>query len=206
MLGLFGSKTKALIIVDVQNDFAPGGALAVPKGDEVVPFINSVLGEYKIVVATKDWHPKNHCSFASTHPGKKVGDRVDLEDGSQLLWPDHCVQGSPGAEFVKGLDAGKIQKTFQKGIDPDIDSYSGLFDNGFKRDTGLAKYLKDNKASEVAIVGLATDYTVKFTALDCKKQGFNVTVLRKGCRALNIKPDDEEKALAEMRAAGVTVK
>lgn len=206
MLGLFGSKTKALIIVDVQNDFAPGGALAVPKGDEVVPFINSVMGDYKIIVATKDWHPRNHCSFASVHPGKKIGDRVDLEDGSQLLWPDHCVQGSPGAEFVKGLEAGKVQKTFQKGIDPDIDSYSGLFDNGFKRDTGLAKHLKDNKVTEVAVVGLATDYTVKYTALDCKKAGFEVTLLRKGCPALNVKPDDEEKALAELRASGVAVK
>jgi nicotinamidase/pyrazinamidase len=206
MFGLFKSKVKALIIVDVQNDFVPGGALAVPKGDEVVPFINQLQRDFEIIVATKDWHPKGHVSFASTHPRTKVGERVQLEVGSQLLWPDHCVQGTPGAELVKDLETAKIQKTFLKGVDANIDSYSGMFDNGNLRETGLRSFLRERNVKEVTIVGLATEYTVKLTAVDCKKQGFDVTVLLDGCRSLEVKPGDTERAIREMKGIGILVK
>jgi len=207
MLGFFKkNKIKALVVVDVQNDFVPGGALAVPKGDEVVPVINKLLPDYELVVATKDWHPKGHISFASRHPGSSVGDRVDVDSGSQRVWPDHCVQGTPGAEFAKGLTTAKFAKVFEKGIDPNVDSYSALFDNDQCRATGLEDWLKKNKVEEVYIVGLATDYTVKYTALDCAKAGYKTYVIKEGCRAANFAAGDEERALKEMQTAGVTVK
>lgn len=205
MFGLF-KKTKALIVVDVQTDFCPGGALPVPKGDEVVPAINKLIGEFELVVATRDWHPRNHCSFAASHPGGKVGERVDLERGSQLLWPVHCVQSTPGAEFAKGLDKSKFVKTFDKGIDRDIDSYSGFYDNDRGRSTGLEEFLKLKKADEVHIVGLATDYCVKYTALDCVKAGFKTTIHSEGCRGLDVNPGDVDRVIAEMKRAGVTIK
>lgn len=206
MLGLFKKKVKALVVVDVQNDFVPGGALAVPKGDEVVTFINKLQNDFDLIVATKDWHPRNHVSFASRHPGCNVGDRVELESGSQRLWPDHCVQGTAGAEFVQGLDVAKFAKVFQKGTDPEVDSYSALFDNDRRRATGLGDWLKVNKVEEVHIVGLATDYTVKYTALDCAKAGFKTYVHKDGCRAVNVAAGDDERSLREMQTAGVTVK
>jgi nicotinamidase/pyrazinamidase len=201
-MGLFSKPT--LIILDVQNDFVPGGALPVPDGNEVVPFINGIIGKYKSVVATKDWHPPKHCSFASKHPGKFAGDRVDLEGMSQVLWPDHCIQDTPGADYAAGLETDKIEKVFEKGVNPRIDSYSGLYDNDFGRATGLEDYLKEHKVKEAHIVGLATDYTVKFTALDCVKAGFATTVLLKGCRALA--KATEEEALEEMKRHGVKIK
>lgn len=207
MLGLFKkNKVKALVVVDVQNDFVPGGALAVPKGDEVVPVINKLLAEYDLVVATKDWHPRGHVSFASRHPGTSVGDRVELDSGTQRVWPDHCVQGTPGAEFAKGLTTVKFAKVFEKGSDPNVDSYSALFDNDQRRATGLGDWLKANKVEEVYIVGLATDYTVKYTALDCAKAGYKTFVLKDGCRAVNMAAGDEERSIREMQTAGVTVK
>jgi nicotinamidase/pyrazinamidase len=206
MFGLFKSKTRTLIVVDMQNDFVPGGALAVPAGDEVVPVINRLIEDYPIVVATKDWHPTGHCSFASSHPHYKVGDRAQLEAGSQLLWPDHCVQGSLGAEFVPGLTTSKFQRVFQKGIQVEIDSYSGMFDNGNQRETGLRKFLQEHQVKEVHIVGLATEYTVKFTAVDCRRQNLDVTVLLAGCRSLEVKPGDTEKAIREMKSIGIHVK
>ncbi len=206
MFGLFKSHPKALVIVDVQNDFVPGGALPVPHGDQIVPVINKLQKDFELVVATKDWHPEGHCSFASAHPGHAVGERIGLDIGSQLLWPDHCVQGSSGAEFVAGLETGKIQKIFEKGVDPQIDSYSGMYDNGNLRETGLRAYLKENKVTDVYIVGLATEFTVKFTALDCKREGFNVHVVKDGCRGLEQKPGDTEKALNDMKHVGVHIK
>lgn len=205
MLGLF-KKKKALVIVDVQNDFLPGGALAVPKGDEVVPVINKLQPDYDLVVATKDLHPPRHCSFASTHSGHRVGDRVDLERGSQLLWPDHCVKGTKGAEFAPGLQSAKVAKVFEKGIDADIDSYSALYDNDRGRATGLEDYLKQQKIGEVHIVGLATDYTVKYTALDCQKAGFKTHVILEGCRGIDSNAGDVSRAVQEMKNAGVQVK
>lgn len=207
MLGLFNKKKiKALVVVDVQNDFIPGGALAVPKGDEVVPVINQLQPDYELIVATKDWHPRGHISFASRHPGTKVGDRVDLDSGSQRVWPDHCVQGTPGAEFAKGLTTNKFAKVFEKGIDPNVDSYSALYDNDQCRATGLEEWLKKNKVEEVYVVGLATDYTVKYTALDCAKAGYKTFVIKDACRAVNMTAGDEDRALHEMKTAGVTVK
>ena len=196
---------RALILVDIQNDFVPGGALAVPDGDAVVAVANGLLPHYERVVATQDWHPADHGSFASQHPGHSVGDVIQLHGLTQILWPDHCIQETPGAELVEGLDRGAIQAVFPKGTDPGIDSYSGFFDNGKRRATGLGKHLRGEGVEEVHVVGLATDYCVKFTALDAAALGFETVVIEDGCRGVELAPGDIEKALAEMRASGITV-
>ena len=196
---------KALIIVDVQNDFIPGGSLAVPEGDRVVAVINDLQLKYDLVIATQDWHPATHGSFASNHPGKKPGDIISLNGLTQILWPDHCVQDSAGAQFVVGLQLAKIARIFRKGTDPEVDSYSGLFDNGHRKDTGLGDYLKDQKVDDVYIVGLATDYCVKFTALDCRNLSFRTHVIAAACRAVNLQSRDGEDALDQLRRAGVIV-
>lgn len=196
---------KALIIVDVQNDFIPGGALAVPAGDQVVDAINTLQPKFDLVVATQDWHPAHHGSFASNHADKQPGEIISLNGLTQILWPDHCVQDTPGAQFVKELHTAKIAKVFRKGTDPEVDSYSGLFDNGHRKDTGLGDFLKDQKVDDVYVVGLATDYCVKFTALDCRTLGFRTHIIQAGCRAVNLQPDDGEQALDQMRRAGVLV-
>src|SRR5688572_15626086 len=154
----------ALVLVDLQNDFCPGGALAVADGDRVVPLANALARSKKfdLVVATQDWHPPDHASFAANHPGREVGDHIDLEGLPQILWPAHCVQGTWGAGLHPALDATRIDKVFQKGIDPALDSYSGFFDNGHRRSTGLGDYLKAAGITDVYILGLATDYCVKF--------------------------------------------
>jgi nicotinamidase/pyrazinamidase len=200
-----GMTKKALIIVDVQNDFIPGGALPVPEGHQVVAVINELQLKFELVVATQDWHPAGHGSFASSHPGKNPGDIISLNGLTQILWPDHCVQGTLGAQFVQNLHIAKIARVFRKGTDPEVDSYSGLFDNGHRKDTGLGDYLKDQKVDDVYIVGLATDYCVKFTALDCRDLGFRTHVLQAGCRAVNLQAGDGEHALDQMRRAGVLV-
>jgi len=194
---------KALIIVDVQNDFCPGGALGVPDGDKIIPIINRIQGDYDLVVATKDWHPANHGSFAASHEGKQVQDIVRLGGLPQILWPVHCVQGTEGAEFVKELDTSHIAKVFEKGTDPEIDPYSGLYDNGHKKATGLSEYLKENGIEEVAIAGLATDYCVKFTAMDARQDGFKTKVILGACRGVNLIPTDVDTAIREMRLAGI---
>jgi nicotinamidase/pyrazinamidase len=192
---------RALILVDIQNDFLPGGALAVPNGDEVVPIANKVMQEIDLVVATQDWHPANHGSFAANHAGKNPGDVIDLHGLRQILWPVHCVQGTTGAEFAPGLDASRIKKVFQKGTDPAIDSYSGFFDNGHRRSTGLGDYLLEQHVSQVLVMGLATDYCVKFTALDSiQRLGFSTYVIRDGCRGVNLQPGDTDRAFEEMTA------
>ncbi|HSH94739.1 MAG TPA: bifunctional nicotinamidase/pyrazinamidase [Roseimicrobium sp.] len=196
---------NALIIVDVQNDFVPGGSLAVPEGDRVVEVINRIESRFDFIVATQDWHPANHGSFAANHPAHKPGEIVDLNGLPQILWPVHCVQDTFGAEFVKGLDQRRVHKVFHKGTDPKVDSYSGLFDNGHKKDTGLAKYLQDQNVTDVFIVGLATDYCVKFTALDAKKMGFKTHVIAEGCRGVNLQPGDVDRAYEDMRKAGIIV-
>lgn len=196
---------RSLIIVDVQNDFCPGGALAVPDGDKVVPFINKLQSDFDVVVATKDWHPANHGSFATSHEGKKPQDIVRLGGLPQILWPDHCIQGTEGAEFVKDLDISNVSKIFEKGTDPEIDSYSGLYDNGHKKATGLSEYLKEQGVDEVHIAGLATDYCVKFTALDARQDGFKTKVVLGGCRGVNLIPTDVDTAVREMRLAGVEI-
>lgn len=196
---------RALILVDIQNDFIPGGALAVAEGDRIVPIANRVQSAFDLVVATQDWHPANHGSFASQHPGRKPGDVIDLNGIAQVLWPDHCVQGSKGAEFHPRLDASRIARIFQKGVDPEIDSYSGFFDNGHRRGTGLAEYLRSKHVTDVYIAGLATDYCVKFTSLDARTLGLRTFVIEDACRGVNLAPGDSATALDQMRAAGVNV-
>jgi nicotinamidase/pyrazinamidase len=194
---------KAFIIVDIQYDFIPGGALAVPEGDRVIPVINALQKHFDLVVATQDWHPAGHGSFASAHPGHKPGDIIQLNGLTQILWPDHCVQGSPGAEFVKDLDRSKVRRVFQKGTDPGVDSYSGLFDNGHRKDTGLGDFLRDQGVTDVYIAGLAADYCVKFTALDVVNLGYRTHVYRNACRGVNLYPTDVEQSYDTMKRAGV---
>ena len=177
---------RALILVDIQNDFCPGGSLAVREGDEIVPIVNELQKHFDLVVATKDWHPQGHSSFA-------------------MLWPPHCVQGTRGAEFVPTLDTSRIARTFLKGTDMEVDSYSGFFDNEHRRATGLGDYLKAQGVNEVVIVGLATDYCVKYTALDALALGFNTTVVRDACRGVEVNAGDTERALAEMAEAGAEI-
>jgi nicotinamidase/pyrazinamidase len=193
---------NALILVDIQNDFVPGGALAVPNGDEVVPVANRVMPSYGLIVATKDWHPENHKSFASQHPGNNVGDVIDLGGLKQVLWPDHCVQRTHGAELVNGLNQKLINKVFYKGTDPNIDSYSGFFDNNHRKSTGLGDFLKQQRVDEVYILGLATDYCVKYTVLDSVELGFTTHVILEGCRGIDVNPGDCKKAINEMKQAG----
>jgi nicotinamidase/pyrazinamidase len=195
---------RALIVVDVQNDFCPGGALAVKDGDQVVAVINKLMPKFDLIVATKDWHPANHMSFAVNHPGKNVFEATDLDGLPQVLWPAHCIQGTPGAELHKKLDTDSIDNVVCKGLNPRVDSYSGFFDNGRKARTGLDDYLKANKITEVYVAGLATDYCVKFTAIDAAKLGYKTCVVLDACRGVGINEKDIEKAVAEMRSAGVT--
>lgn len=197
---------RALILVDLQRDFCPGGALAVPDGDAVVGPCNALAKAYPLVVATQDWHPKGHGSFASSAPGRQVGQVGELEGQAQVWWPDHCVAGSLGAEFHPDLDLGPVAAVFRKGMDPAIDSYSGFQDNGGRRSTGLAAYLKGLGVEAVDVVGLATDYCVKATALDALAAGFAVGLVPEACRAVNLQPEDGAKALAELAAAGVRLR
>ena len=196
---------KALILVDVQNDFLPGGALAVPDGDKVIPVANKLQPRFPLVVATQDWHPANHGSFAANHHGKKVFEQIDLSGLPQTLWPVHCVQNTKGAELAAGLNRERITKIFPKGTEPGIDSYSGLFDNGHRKSTGLGEWLKARGVTEVFVCGLATDYCVKFTALDAAQRGFKTHFIEDASRGVNLQPNDVRDAIAEMKRAGVTV-
>ncbi len=196
---------NALILVDIQNDFLPGGALAVPDGNAVIPVANRIQPLFPLVVATQDWHPANHGSFAANHPGKKPFEQIDLNGLPQTLWPVHCVQKTPGADFAKTLDQSRWNKVFQKGTDPLIDSYSGLFDNGHRKATGLGDYLKAKGVTKVYVLGLATDYCVKFTALDTKALGLDTYLVLDGCRGVNLVPRDVDRAVDEMRKAGIHV-
>jgi len=193
---------QALILVDIQNDFLPGGALPVPAGDEVVAVANRLLERFSLVVATQDWHPPDHRSFASQHPGRQPGDSIQLCGLPQTLWPDHCVQGTWGAEFAPGLAIHRIAHVFRKGSDRDIDSYSGFFDNGHLRSTGLGEFLQARGATELVIAGLATDYCVRFSVRDALQLGFRVCVIEDGCRGVNLQPADAARALQEMEDAG----
>jgi len=197
---------NALIIVDMQNDFVEGGALAVPGGKELVPLVNRLQPHFDLVIATQDWHPANHGSFAANHPGRKTFELIELGGLPQALWPVHCVQNTPGADFVPGLDRSRWAAVFQKGTDPEIDSYSGLFDNGKRRATGLGDFLKERGVDQVYVLGLATDYCVKFTALDTLALGFETSLIEDASRGVDLQPGDVEKAINEMRQAGVTIK
>jgi nicotinamidase/pyrazinamidase len=193
---------KALLLVDIQNDFLPGGALAVPNGDAVIAVANRLMPVYPLVVATQDWHPAGHQSFASAHPGRSVGDVVDLHGMQQILWPDHCVQDTPGAELCGDLDRRRIAAVVRKGTDPQFDSYSGFHDNGRQKSTGLARLLRDRGATGVDVMGLATDYCVKFTVLDALAEGFDTSLLITGCRGVERQPGDCARAIEAMQKAG----
>ena len=196
---------RALIVVDVQNDFCPGGALAVRDGDAVVPIINDLMDDYDVVVATQDWHPADHLSFAMNHESKNVGDVIELNGQSQVLWPSHCVQNSSGAEFHPDLDTKKFERVFHKGELRHVDSYSGFFDNDHQHATGLGKYLREQNVDAVTVCGLATDYCVKATALDAQELGFKTRLLSAACRGVDLQSGDSERSIEEMRAQGVEI-
>ena len=196
---------EALILTDIQNDFLPGGALAVPRGDEVVEPANRLASRFELVVATQDWHPPGHGSFASSHEGKKPGDVIELAGLEQVLWPDHCVQGTHGAAFAPGLSRERIAEVFRKGDDPDLDSYSGFFDNAGRKSTGLGDYLKGQGVTGVYVCGLATDYCVKFTALDAIGLGFRTYLIEDACRGVELQPGDVQRTIEEMKEKGIEV-
>ncbi|WP_192349666.1 bifunctional nicotinamidase/pyrazinamidase [Algoriphagus sp. Y33] len=196
-------KNSVLLIIDVQNDFLPGGALAVNQGDEVVSVINALQEEFDFIVATQDFHPADHGSFAANHPDKNPGEVIELNGLTQVLWPIHCVQGSEGAEFHEELNPIKWKAIFQKGKNPGVDSYSGFFDNARRGDTGLGDFLQNEGIMNVFVTGLAQDYCVKFTALDSVSLGFNTYLITDATRAVNLNPKDGDLALEEMKNAGV---
>lgn len=192
---------KTLVIVDVQNDFIKGGSLEVPEGQNVIEPINNIIKDYDLVIATKDWHPKDHVSFASNHKDKNIGDVIKVNGTDQTLWPDHCIQNSFGSDFPSNLDVSNVQKIIFKGNDSSIDSYSGFFDNGNIRATGLSEYLKQNGVLQVDCVGLATDYCLKYTALDSLSEGFQTRVIIDCIRGIDEKGC--EIALEEMKSKGI---
>jgi nicotinamidase/pyrazinamidase len=177
---------QVLVIVDVQNDFCPGGALAVPEGDRVVPEINKLIGDHQHVVVTQDWHPAGHSSFASQHTGRAPFETIEVSYGPQILWPDHCIQGTSGAEFHRDLDWTKAQLLIRKGFRHDIDSYSAFFENDHRTPTGLGGYLKERGFTAVVLAGLATDFCVHYSAMDARKLGFEVTVIERACRGIDL--------------------
>lgn len=196
---------SALILVDLQNDFFPGGALAVSEGDQILPAINELLNKpFDMILATKDFHPPHHISFASQH-NKKPGDFIIYRSIEQILWPDHCVQNTFGSEFHSGWDSSKVQKIFYKGTDPEIDSYSTFFDNGHLKSTGLGDYLREHQILHVYLAGLATDYCVKYSALDAAEQNFSVYVIKEGCKGVNLNTEDSARAFEDMQKAGVKI-
>jgi nicotinamidase/pyrazinamidase len=196
---------KALLIVDVQNDFIPGGTLAVSGGDIIVPIINDIQEKFDFIVATQDWHPADHGSFASNHPEKSVGEFVLLQGVNQILWPDHCVQGTLGGEFHPDLNRDKWKPVFQKGTQCEVDSYSGFFDNNKQGDTGLSSFLKENGVREIFVCGLAADYCVKFTVLDGISEGFKAHLFVDATKAVNLQTEDFERAISEMENAGAVM-
>lgn len=198
---------NVLLVVDVQNDFCEGGALAVQNASEVIPVINDLVKSniFDFIVATQDWHPRGHKSFASNHKGKSFFDEIKLKGITQVLWPDHCVQKTKGSRFHKDLDLGNNYKVFKKGTNPKIDSYSGFYDNDHKSSTGLSDYLKKKNISKVYVVGLAIDYCVKFTALDSLSEGFDTYIIKDAVRGVNINKDDSKIALKEMKDKGIKI-
>ncbi|MGE6781043.1 bifunctional nicotinamidase/pyrazinamidase [Ensifer adhaerens] len=193
---------KALIVVDVQNDFCPGGALGVAGGDGIVPMINGLIGRFEHVVLTQDWHPAGHSSFASSHPGKSPFEMIAMPYGAQTLWPDHCVQGSAGAQFHPALDWTRAELLIRKGFRPEIDSYSAFFENDRRTPTGLSGYLKDRGIRKVTLCGLATDFCVAFSAIDAVAQGFSTSVILDACRGIDLN-GSLQAMITRMRDAGV---
>ena len=191
---------NVLILVDIQNDFIPGGALPVPQGYEIIKLVNELQNSFDLIVATQDWHPPIHKSFASQHPGKKLFETISLHGLDQVLWPDHCVQGTNGAAFHSDLLMNKVEAVFRKGMNPDIDSYSGFFDNGYKKSTGLAGYLRDRAVKRVYVCGLAADYCVAYTAKDALKENFETYVIEDATRAIDA--DGYSKIKEEIMTSG----
>ncbi|WP_292897534.1 MULTISPECIES: bifunctional nicotinamidase/pyrazinamidase [unclassified Nitratireductor] len=195
---------EALIVIDVQNDFCPGGALAVEDGDAVVPVINRLIGRFDHVMLTQDWHPAGHSSFASSHQGKAPFETVEMPYGTQTLWPDHCVQGTRGAAFHEGLAWDKAELVIRKGFRSAIDSYSAFFENDHETPTGLSGYLRERGITRVTLAGLATDFCVAYSAIDARRQGFEATVIMEGCRAIDL-GGSLAAMTAKMKEAGVTL-
>ena len=193
-----------LIIVDVQNDFCPGGALAVPQGDEVVPAVNRLAAEFAHVVLTQDWHPRGHASFARSHPGRQPFDTIEVSYGEQILWPDHCVQGTRGADFHTDLDVPHAELVLRKGFRTAIDSYSAFFENDRRTPTGLVAYLKERRFQRVTLCGLATDFCVFYSALDGRQAGFEVTVVTDACRGIDV-DGSQARAMRSMNEAGIII-
>ena len=215
---------RALILVDLQYDFCPGGAVEVRRGDEVIPVANRILPHFSIIAATQEWHPRDHTSFAANHPGKHPYETIDVHGTPKLLLPPHCVQSTHGADFHATLDHTRISGVFRKGMDPAVDSHSGFFDqtphslsgsaahpgaagvfNGNRRDTGLAEWLSARWIKQVYVMGLATDGCVKNTAIDARSLGFDVWVIEDGCRAFDRTPGSGDRALSEMRGHGCAI-
>jgi nicotinamidase/pyrazinamidase len=198
------SPVAALLLIDLQNDFCPGGKLAVKDGDQTIKIANKLTDQFGLVVASQDWHPENHGSFAlvAERPLYSV---FDLNGLPQVAWPTHCVQGFKGADFHPALDTNPIAAIFRKGMDPEVDSYSAFFDNAKRNDTGLNGYLKGKGVDTIYLMGLATDYCVKFTALDARALGYTVVLIEDGCRAVNVNPNDAADAVAAMADAGVII-
>ncbi|MEE4242718.1 MAG: bifunctional nicotinamidase/pyrazinamidase [Desulfopila sp.] len=194
---------KALLLVDIQYDFLPRGPLEVPEGDAVIPVANRLQDFFELVVATQDWHPPDHSSFASNHPGKNPLDKVEIDGMSQILWPDHCVQGSPGAAFSQELKMNQVEAIFRKGMDPTIDSYSGFFDNGHKKSTGLGDYLRGRNVETVYVVGLAGDFCARYTLADALMLGFKAVLIEDGTRAID--PIAYTKAMKQLKEKGLKI-
>jgi nicotinamidase/pyrazinamidase len=198
------SDRDVLVIVDVQNDFCPGGALAVPKGDEIVPAVNRLASEFAHVILTQDWHPRGHASFASSHPGKQPFETIQLPYGQQILWPDHCVQGTPGAVFHPDLHAQHAELVVRKGFRSAIDSYSAFRENDHRTPTGLAGYLKERGFDRITLCGLATDFCVFYSAMDGREAGFAISVVTAACRGIDV-DGSLSHAMRSMKEAGVTL-
>lgn len=194
--------SDVLLVVDLQNDFCPGGALAVPRGDEVVPVVNRLAAAFAHIVVTQDWHPKGHHSFASAHPGRKPFESIELSYGPQTLWPDHCVQGTSGAAFHADLRLPHAELVLRKGFRRSIDSYSAFSENDKRTPTGLADYLRERGFTRVFLVGLATDFCVHYSAVDARREGFAAVLIEDGCRAIDL-DGSLAAAIANMQAAGV---
>jgi nicotinamidase/pyrazinamidase len=197
--------TRALLVVDVQNDYCPRGAVAVRNADTIVPVVNRLMSRVDHVAATQDWHPPDHGCFVTSHPGRSVHDVIDLNGVPQLLWPPHCVRGTLGAELHPALELSRIERVFKKGMDPNVDSYSGFRDNGGRHTTGLLVWLAKRRVREVWVCGLATEYCVRHTALDAASLGFRTAVVEDACCGLEVQPGDVQRTLAELAQAGVRI-
>jgi nicotinamidase/pyrazinamidase len=198
------SDRDVLLIVDIQNDFCPGGALAVPQGDEIVPAVNRLANSFSHVILTQDWHPRGHSSFASSHPGNSPFDTIELAYGQQILWPDHCVQGTAGAAFHPGLDVPHAELVVRKGFRSAIDSYSAFRENDHRTQTGLAGYLRERGFERLTLCGLATDFCVFFSAIDGREAGFEVRVAMNACRGIDV-DGSLARAMRSMSEAGIVL-